>query len=181
MIRIRPVEDFRMLLLPRVVPDFNGDGYLPEGIYPCGEQGLYFHFIESSSESTTRQMIFDGFTRWRTDIRPLIEAIRQWVDGSFITDKVDPRDIDVVSFCDTDFYNALSKETQVEVDRLLDGQRSTVPDYSTHSALILSAPPGHPEHQDSEVFCNHHRKWFAKTYIEDPVTGYRLETDHRKG
>ncbi|AFM27067.1 DUF6932 family protein [Desulfomonile tiedjei] len=170
-----------MLFLPRVIPDFNGDGYLPEGIYPCGDNGLFFHFVESFPEAITREMIFDGFTRWRVEIRPLIKAIRQWVDGSFVTNKMNPHDVDVVSFCDTDYYNSLTKDDQDEIDRLLDGQRSTQSEYATHSILILSAPLGHPEHRDSEIFRNHYRKWLAKTYVEDPVTGYRVETNQRKG
>ncbi len=170
-----------MLLLPGVIPGFNGDGYLPEGVYPCGEEGLFFHFVESYPGSNTRQSIFRGFARWRIEVQPLIKAIRQWVDGSFVTDRIDPHNIDVVSFCDTDYYNSLSKEIQDEIDRLLDGQRSTISDYSTHSALILSAPPGHPEYWQSEVFRRHQRKWLAKTYIEDPATGHRIETNHQKG
>lgn len=170
-----------MLCLPCVVPDFNGDGYLPDGIYPCCEPGLFFHFVESYPESVTREMIFYGFTKWRADVLPLIEAICQWVDGSFATNKIDPSDVDVVSFCDSDYFNSLNLKIQEEIERLLDGQGSTKKGYSTHSELILVAPPNHPEHRESEIFCYHARKWYSKTYIKDPVTGYRVETNQQKG
>jgi hypothetical protein len=103
------------------------------------------------------------------------------VDGSFITDTAGPHDIDVVSFCDTDYYNNLDEETQNEIDRLLDGQRSTQPDYSTHSILVLSAPPGHPDCADFEMWRNWYRKHLAKTYYIEPVYGRRVEANRRKG
>lgn len=170
-----------MLLLPGVIPNFNGDGYLPDGVYPCGEEGLYFHFVELYPGPITRQEIFDGFTKWRTQVQPLIKAIRLWVDGSFVTNKLDPRDVDVVSFCDTDYYNTLDKELQDAIDDLLDGLESTLPDYSVHSFLTLSAPPGHPEYRDFEILRDHDRKWLSKTYVEDPLTGERTETTQIKG
>jgi len=170
-----------MLLLPPVVPSFNGDGYLPNGVYPCSEAGLFFHFVGFYPDSTTRQTIFDCFVNWRMDVQPLIEAVTQWVDGSFVTSKQDPADIDVVTFCDIDYYNAASEETRNEIDRLLDGQSSTKEGYLTHSFLVLSAPPGHPRHADSELWRKYHQKYWARTYEIDPISGRRVRTDQKKG
>jgi hypothetical protein len=167
--------------LPCVVPRFDGDGYLPDGVFPCGEEDLFFHFVQPYPASTTRRDIFGGFLIWRTEVKPLIRGIRQWVDGSFVTNKASPHDIDVVRFCGTDYYNSLSMDAQEKIDLLLDGQRSTIIQYHTHSILTLSAPPGHPEHRESEIFRIYYRKWLAKTYIEDPLTGHRIETNQLKG
>lgn len=175
------VRGYFMPILPQGVPAFNGDGYLPEGIYPCNEEGLYSRFVQPYVDSPSRQDIYEGFIRWRGDVGPLIEALTQWVDGSFVTDTGGPHDIDVVSFCDADHYNSLSEETQEEIDRLLDGQRSTQPDYSTHAILVLSAPEGHPDYADFELWRQHYRKELAKTYYIDPVYGRRILADQRKG
>ncbi len=90
--------------------------------------------------------------------QPLIEGITQWIDSSFVTDTQNPHDIDVVSFCDTDYYNAANETTQTEINRLLEGQRSTKESYSTHSILVLCAPPGHPDRATSELWRKYYRE-----------------------
>ena len=177
----KSVKGISMPIQPLAIPDFDGDGYLPEGVYPCTEEGLDSRFVQPYAGSSTRQDIYDGFMRWRCDVRPLIDGITQWVDGSFVTNKVDPADIDVVSFCDTDYYNTLDEQTQAEIDRLLDGQRSTKTAYSTHTTLVLSAPLGHPDHAVSEFWRKYYRKYWTRTYTVDPVSGHRIRADQQKG
>lgn len=56
-------------------------------------------FVESFSDSTTRRNIFENYLRYTNTIKELInEPFYQWIDGSYVTQKINPNDIDVLTF-----------------------------------------------------------------------------------
>jgi len=101
-----------------VIPPFNENGCLPEGIYDCtiDEAAARFGAFQSSSQ---RSQLWDKFFEFmrEADACELVDAVL--VDGSFVTAKADPNDIDLVLVvsADHDFsadfqpseYNVLSK------------------------------------------------------------------------
>lgn len=89
------------------IPDLLETGLLPPGRHVATVDEVQATFVEAFSDSTRRQAIFDSWLRHRDSLRYVLSADRQWIDGSFVTSKPEPADIDVVTFVDADEYNAL--------------------------------------------------------------------------
>jgi hypothetical protein len=63
-------------------------------------------FVDDFPNSTTRKAIFDNYLRYLDDFsKEITPNFTQWIDGSFVTLKENPRDIDFVTFINVDLYN----------------------------------------------------------------------------
>lgn len=107
-----------------MIPDFISiDDYpnrvLPDGVHECDESEFEENFVKGFPNSRTRKSICDGFFWLRDEVEEIDIPAVQWVDGSYVESKIDPNDIDVVSFCDCDRLNSLSRDTLLQ---LLDGR-----------------------------------------------------------
>ncbi|WP_298348094.1 DUF6932 family protein [Runella sp.] len=64
-------------------------------------------FVKGFPSSSTRSAIFREYLTYLDQLRQIIDgAFYQWIDGSFTTQKPNPRDIDVVTFVDASFFDA---------------------------------------------------------------------------
>lgn len=88
------------------IPAFRPDGYLPEGVYGCSEAEVLFRF---GSSSRRRRRLVLRLRRW-LELGRQIGARRLLVDGSFVTAKEEPHDIDSVIFLPEDFTQQLERE-----------------------------------------------------------------------
>lgn len=81
--------------------EFDEYGYIcPATRVRIAAEDIRANFVEHPrfSQSRTRKKIFDGFSRYRSDLRDLLEHDGfEWIGGSFTTAKLDPNDIDVVN------------------------------------------------------------------------------------
>ena len=82
------------------IPPFRPDGYLPEGVYVCSEAEVIFRF---GSASRRRRRLILRLRRWVALARQ-VRATRLLVDGSFVTAKAEPHDIDTVILLPQDFH-----------------------------------------------------------------------------
>jgi hypothetical protein len=63
------------------------------------------------STNQHRKSLFDEYSIFLDKLKSLeIENFYQWIDGSFVTQKNFPGDIDVVTFIDTTIYRKIEKE-----------------------------------------------------------------------
>ena len=88
------------------IPPFRTDGYLPEGIYVCSEVEVVFRF---GSLSRRRRRLVLRLRRW-IELGRQIGAQRLLVDGSFVTAKEEPHDIDTVILLPQNFTQQLAQE-----------------------------------------------------------------------
>jgi hypothetical protein len=73
-------------------------------------------FVGAFPESETRKRLFDNYLDWVFDFqRDVFPYFTQWIDGSFVTQKLNPKDIDFVTFLDWQVYEI--KEKWKELDR----------------------------------------------------------------
>ena len=87
------------------IPPFRADGYLPEGVYVCSEAEVVFCF--GSSNRRRRRLVL-RLRRW-IELGRQVGAPRLLVDGSFVTAKEDPHDIDTVILLPQNFIQQLHK------------------------------------------------------------------------
>ena len=86
------------------IPDFRQDGYLPEGLYLVSEAELTFRFGTSNRK---RRRLILRVRRW-IELAREVEAPRLFIDGSFITAKPEPNDVDAVVRLPADFENQIA-------------------------------------------------------------------------
>jgi hypothetical protein len=88
-----------------MIPDFRDDGYLPEGVHPATEAELTFRFGTSSPR---RRRLVLRLRRW-IELSRQSGAIRLLVDGSFVTAKESPNDIDAVVLLANNFEHHVTQ------------------------------------------------------------------------
>ena len=74
------------------IPDFRPDGYLPEGMHPASEAEVTFRFGTANRQ---RRRLVLRVRRW-IELAHRINAPRLFIDGSFVTAKAEPNDVDAV-------------------------------------------------------------------------------------
>ena len=99
------------------IPPFRPDGYLPEGLYVSSAAEIIFRF---GSSSRRRRRLVLRLRRW-IELGRQVGAQRLLVDGSFVTAKEDPYDIDSVILLPTDFTQQLERESApaLELEEML--------------------------------------------------------------
>ena len=95
-----------------MIPAFRADGYLPEGLYRADEADVTFRF--GSTTSRRRRLVL-RLRRWLTLARQV--GVRRFLlDGSFITAKPGPDDIDAVVLLPEDFASLVQREDDAAMD-----------------------------------------------------------------
>src|SRR5437588_2868820 len=73
-----------------MIPDFDDNGYLPAGIHAAGLGEIALRF---GHEPELRRVQVDSL-RWLVDLAKRVGVQRIIVNGSFVTDKWEPNDVD---------------------------------------------------------------------------------------
>jgi hypothetical protein len=81
------------------IPPFSADGYLPEGLHVCSEPELTFRFGAATGR---RRRLIVRVRRW-IELSRSVGALRLLIDGSFVTAKPEPNDVDAVVLLPDDF------------------------------------------------------------------------------
>lgn len=102
---------------PLSIPAFRSDGYLPTGLYLSSEAEVLFRFGTSSRR---RRRLALRLRRW-LDLARQVRARRLLVDGSFVTAKSEPNDIDAAVLLSTDFEAQIERgfEPALELEEML--------------------------------------------------------------
>lgn len=94
-----------------MIPHFNDDGYLPPGIHRATLEEIAERF---GQESELRQAQMDSL-RWLVDLAKRAGAERIVVNGSFVTDKFEPNDVDCVLLIGPGFPRDAAAEAELLV------------------------------------------------------------------
>jgi hypothetical protein len=81
------------------IPDFRDDGYLPLGLHRASEVDVEARFGRTTGQRTK---LMAQLSRWLELCRS-IRALRFLVNGSFVTAKPEPKDVDCVCWLPRDF------------------------------------------------------------------------------
>jgi len=100
-----------------MIPPFRSDGYLPDGLYVASEAEVTFRF---GSSSQRRRRLALRLRRWINLVRA-VRAHRLLIDGSFVTDKGEPNDVDAVVLLPKDFQRQVEEgsEPAMELEQML--------------------------------------------------------------
>lgn len=92
-----------------MIPHCNEDGYLPPGIHRATLEEIAARF---GQESELRQAQMDSL-RWLVDLAQRAGVRRIVVNGSFVTDKLEPNDVDCVLLIEADFPRDAAAEAEL--------------------------------------------------------------------
>jgi uncharacterized protein DUF6932 len=80
-----------------------------------------------------------------------------WADGSFLTEKINPKDIDLVLRVDGELYNSGTVEQRQAIDWVIANQKLTL---KCDSYVLFGYPVGHPLHDEGLWWYSWwHRQW----------------------
>lgn len=93
---------------------------LTPGIHPCSETDLAAITVTAYPASVRRSSLFGGLQAWLAELRAIGFTGRCWLDGSFLTEKQEPDDIDLVIFLDGNWSVPITPSIQAAASRLFD-------------------------------------------------------------
>lgn len=99
------------------IPDFRADGCLPLGLHMASEAEILFRFGTSSPR---RRRLALRLRHW-IELARQVNARRLMLDGSFVTAKREPNDLDAVVLLPPDFETQVEKglEPALELEEML--------------------------------------------------------------
>jgi hypothetical protein len=119
-------------------------------------------FVDAFPRSDTRKAIFQNFSEYMGRLVPIIgTGFHQWIDGSFVTRKLNPRDIDFVTFINAKAFS--ENEHRLNLLR----------EYSRKSSLCLDG------YFVKEYPANHKR--FIYSHLDSMQWMHEFTKDSRKG
>jgi hypothetical protein len=104
--------------------DFDKNGYLAAGIHEMAQPDLEANFVTAFPYSSTRSEIIAGYNRHAAEIVALVGRCEQFLDGSFVTNKNDPGDVDLVIFVDASVLDALDAAKRDAFRALVNGKET---------------------------------------------------------
>ena len=82
-----------------MIPDFDEQGYLPAGVHPASLDEIEARF---GRQSEVRQVQMESL-RWLVELARKAGVQRLIINGSFVTERLEPNDIDCVLLIGPDF------------------------------------------------------------------------------
>ena len=128
-------------------------------------------FVEPFGKNSTRKNLFIGYLRYNQDLARLLNdrPYEQWIDGSFISKKLNPSDIDLVTFISHEVVNDLG-------DRLAKFQSSLAKEnYGIDGYVVRVYPESHRLFVRTSSDTVYWRHWFGTTKLD------RHKRRHNKG
>jgi hypothetical protein len=122
---------------------FNLHGYLEPGIHQLTKDDIESHFVTSFPHSSTRQTILAGYKQYCDDIVEIAGNCAQLIDGSFVSSKNDPGDVDLVMLMDATAVDSLPDAKKSALKALVSGP-VTKTTYMCDAYFCPIYPAGHP-------------------------------------
>ena len=108
--------------------------------------------------SPTRAKLMASLSAFVAALRTHVVTCDLWVDGSFISAKVDPEDIDLTLLVEGEVFDRLHPNVQAIIEAM-DGGEMMQPDL--HVFPVVTRPMGHPAHVPGEAMVSAHAQWWC--------------------
>lgn len=156
------------------VLDFNSRGVLEAGFHPCTLNDLEVNFVIKFSTSNTRRDILIGYTNFVNKLKQYGIKCEQWIDGSFVTSKIDPNDIDLVCIIDKDILDILPNSAKQELGEMFNPPIAKAK-YKCDAYLLIKVPDTDPYYDSNYIpFRAYWRGQFGFDRSEQPKGMLRI-------
>ena len=163
----------RCALMPRVPLAFPDDQEaLEPGRHPATIPEIEEALVTAFPSSARRRPLFESWRNVVAAIERVTPIKDHWLDGSFVTKKAEPTDIDCVSFFESATFDALGPVDHTLLKALLSA-KVTVGLFGCDSYAVIEYPEDHPARGTYEAartywdgWLGHDRNGNAKGYVE---------------
>ena len=131
---------------------------LSVGFHGMGLSKLRDLCVAPFPNSKTREPVMEGLEKLSTMILDNKIIGELWINGSFLTEKKNPRDSDVLLCIDDTFFNSGSTEQKLFINWF--GNDDLKTDYLCDSYVQIDYPSGHPLYNEGDF--NH--AWWQKQF-----------------
>lgn len=123
-------------------------------------------FVKPFPHSETRQLIFDNYLDYLDEFQRLVtHNFTHWLDGSFMSKKLNPNDLDFVAFIDYRIY----EQKEEQIFRIVEKYGYLKLDNYVSQILPIS----HQRHAETEHFKQYWTELFGSSR-RDPETNNQL-------
>ena len=144
------------------IPAFEPSGFLPAGRHPASPAEVHASLVAPFPSSAHRPAIHAWWNRHLASLRWLAHVTRQWIGGSFVSEKLEPADIDVCTFMDGPSVDALPPEQQDIISFMTSGKVAQG-FWHCDSYPVLEYPPAHPNHAAFLAAVTYWHQWWGQT------------------
>jgi hypothetical protein len=161
------------------IPALTESGWLPPGRHPATLAEVEAAFVVPFPESRVRRSIYDSWNRYRQTLLQVAPGVvvAFWLNGSFISAKPNPSDIDVVVLLDGPAFDALPQRTRHAAGALLKSESVKLV-WAVHSHPLLLYPPSDPRHSKYVRLHAYWDEWWGHT-VGGMEKGYLELQDER--
>jgi hypothetical protein len=146
---------------------------LAQGFHPMTVEELRELCVSKFPDSTVRGDIMAGFEAiYERAISVGIEG-EAWVDGSFLTNKIDPEDVDFIVLAEARFRDSGTPEQQDFIEWLISNENDPQKSFLCHTDVVLLYPPASPLYESLTVR--------TKKHWEENVYGFSVASREPKG
>jgi hypothetical protein len=118
-----------------------------------------YNFIHRFENSSTRKAIFEDYEHYLADFQRLVTPnFTQWIDGSFVTKKLNPADIDFVTFIDAAIFE---EKERLIVNQFIYPNAPKI--YNVDAYGVRVYPVNHPFHNIGISDTLYWQEWFGQT------------------
>lgn len=154
------------------IPAFDDDGNLPAGRHAASDDEVHRTLVRAFPTSKTREAIYTYWRNHRDALSELVSVPWQWLAGSYVTDKPDPNDADIVTAIDGVAFDGLPKHRQLLVRALIAGHY-TEAFWNCDVHAVAVYPEDHPGHskyrltlERLEAYFGHDREGRPRGFVE---------------
>jgi hypothetical protein len=145
---------------------------LPPGFHTMTPDELKRAVVEGFPLSKRREALWNSLTFVLNALTDLKIPCDVWLDGSFLTKKIDPDDVDFIVDIPIESWNSATPEQEAFIDNLSD-QLYRKSD-NLHSFVMFKTPAGHAMHADMTRVHLQWEKDFGFAYISKQPKGIAL-------
>jgi hypothetical protein len=130
---------------------FSPEGYLvPVGKITTDLPTLEQVFVKDFPASLTRPRLWANYLQYLERFRNIVTSnFTQWLNGSFVTLKEDPNDIDILTFIDYSIFEPMEAQQRLEEFWSYNLEKEGLDSY-----LLGVYPQNHADYQKYQKYCN---------------------------
>lgn len=147
------------------------DPILPQGMHRMGMAELKHLCVDSFQGSRTRTRIWGGLSFVIDKLLQYQVEADVWLNGSFLTKKQDPEDVDLVLCIKIEVYDQAPSEAKDAIDWINDNLKKV---HFCDSYRFFMYPPSHKLHTVGEQLHAYWLDQFGTNYAGDEPKGIAL-------
>lgn len=116
-------------------------------------------FVDSFDMDSSRYQIFENYNKFVVDFQKTITPdFIHWINGSFVSNKENPKDIDFVTLIDYETF--FEKESLIDKQFRLKGAKDF---YGVDAYTLIIYPESHKKHFFTKSDSMYWYNWFSRT------------------